>query len=71
MSQDGAGASACNSARLAGLRKPGMRTGLAGRQVAEQELRPSQVTAAALFDGFTPEERGELLRLLRKVADSN
>jgi len=48
-----------------------MRTGLAGRQVAEQELRPSQVTAAALFDGFTPEERGELLRLLRKVADSN
>ncbi|WP_230396095.1 MarR family winged helix-turn-helix transcriptional regulator, partial [Streptomyces blattellae] len=26
----------------------------AGRQVAEQELAPSQSTAAALFDDFTP-----------------
>jgi DNA-binding MarR family transcriptional regulator len=42
----------------------------AGRQVAEQELGPSQSAAAALFDDFTPEERGELLRLLEKVADS-
>jgi DNA-binding MarR family transcriptional regulator len=42
----------------------------AGRQIAEQELRPSQLAAAALFDDFTPEERGELLRLLEKVADS-
>jgi DNA-binding MarR family transcriptional regulator len=42
----------------------------AGRQVAEQELGPSQLAAAALFDDFTPEERGELLRLLEKVADS-
>lgn len=42
----------------------------AGRQVAEQELGPSHVAAAALFDDFTPDERGELLRLLEKVADS-
>jgi DNA-binding MarR family transcriptional regulator len=42
----------------------------AGRQVAEQELGPSQLAAAALFDQFTPEERDELLRLLEKVADS-
>ncbi|WP_292339526.1 MarR family transcriptional regulator [Mesorhizobium sp.] len=42
----------------------------AGRQVAEQEIGPSHLAAAALFDDFTPEERGELLRLLEKVADS-
>jgi DNA-binding MarR family transcriptional regulator len=42
----------------------------AGRQVAEKELISSQLAAAALFDDFTPEERGELLRLLEKVADS-
>ncbi len=42
----------------------------AGRQVAERELGPSQLAAAALFDDFTPAERGELLRLLEKVADS-
>lgn len=41
-----------------------------GRRVAEQELGPSQSAAAALFDDFTPEERGELLRLLAKVADA-
>lgn len=42
----------------------------AGRQVAEQELGPSQSAAGALFDDFTPKERSELLRLLEKVADS-
>jgi DNA-binding MarR family transcriptional regulator len=42
----------------------------AGRQVAERELGSSQAAAAALFDDLTPEERGELLRLLEKVADS-
>ncbi|MEQ4719798.1 MarR family winged helix-turn-helix transcriptional regulator [Nonomuraea sp. B19D2] len=42
----------------------------AGRRVVEQELGPSQAAAAALFDDLTPEERGELLRLLVKVADS-
>jgi DNA-binding MarR family transcriptional regulator len=42
----------------------------AGRRVAEQEIGPSQSAAATLFDDFTPEERGELLRLLEKVADS-
>ncbi|WP_228049389.1 MULTISPECIES: MarR family winged helix-turn-helix transcriptional regulator [Streptomyces] len=42
----------------------------AGKDVVEQELAPSQAAAAALFDDFTPEERGELLRLLTKVGDS-
>lgn len=42
----------------------------AGRKIAEQELGPSLSAAARLFDDFTPEERGELLRLLEKVADS-
>jgi DNA-binding MarR family transcriptional regulator len=42
----------------------------AGRQVAKQELGPSQLAAAALFDDLTPGERAELLRLLAKVADS-
>jgi DNA-binding MarR family transcriptional regulator len=42
----------------------------AGKRVAEQELGPSLSTAATLFDDFTPAERGELLRLLVKVADS-
>lgn len=42
----------------------------AGRRVTEQELGPSQLTAATLFDDFTPEERGELLRLLEKVGDA-
>lgn len=42
----------------------------AGRQVAEHELGPSQSAAAALFDDLTAEERGELLRLLEKVADA-
>lgn len=42
----------------------------AGRRVVEQELGPSHAAAGALFDDFTPEERGELLRLLLKVADS-
>lgn len=42
----------------------------AGRKVAEQELGPSQLAAASLFDDFTPEERDALLRLLEKLADS-
>lgn len=42
----------------------------AGREVAQQELGPSQAAAAALFDDFTARERGELLRLLDKVAES-
>ncbi len=42
----------------------------AGKQMTEQEIRPSQSAAAAVFDDLTPEERGELLRLLKKVGDS-
>jgi DNA-binding MarR family transcriptional regulator len=42
----------------------------AGRRVAEQDLGPSQLAAASLFDDFTAEERADLLRLLEKVADS-
>nr|MDT0658684.1 MarR family transcriptional regulator [Micromonospora sp. DSM 115978] len=41
-----------------------------GRRVAKQELLPAQLAAATLFDDFTAEERGDLLRLLTKVADS-
>lgn len=41
-----------------------------GRQVAEQELGPSQSVAAALFDDLTPGQRDELLRLLEKIAGS-
>lgn len=42
----------------------------AGRKVAEQELGPAQLAAAALFDDLTPAEQSELLRLLAKVAAS-
>jgi DNA-binding MarR family transcriptional regulator len=42
----------------------------AGRQVAETDLLPAQLAAATLFDDLTPAERGELLRLLMKVADA-
>ncbi|WP_354595997.1 MarR family winged helix-turn-helix transcriptional regulator [Streptomyces sp. JL1001] len=42
----------------------------AGRTVVVQHLEPSQDTAAGLFDDFTAEERGELLRLLLKTADA-
>ena len=42
----------------------------AGKEVAELEIGPSHLAAAALFDDLTPEERGELLRLLEKVANS-
>lgn len=42
----------------------------AGRRVAEQELAPSLAAAATLFNDFTPEERGQLLRLLEKLTDS-
>jgi DNA-binding MarR family transcriptional regulator len=42
----------------------------AGRQLAESELGPSQSAAAALFDDLTQDERGELLRIIEKVADS-
>src|SRR5687767_1998703 len=38
----------------------------AGRRVAEQDLGPSQLAAASLFDDFTAEERADLLRLLEK-----
>jgi len=41
----------------------------AGRQVAEQEIGPSQLAAAALFDDLAPQERDQLLYLLEKVAD--
>jgi DNA-binding MarR family transcriptional regulator len=41
-----------------------------GKRVAEQEIGPSRAAAAGLFDDLTPKERGELLRLLDKIADS-
>ncbi|MEU9731866.1 MarR family transcriptional regulator [Streptomyces sp. NPDC048002] len=42
----------------------------AGRQFVELHLGPSHDATASLFDDFTAEERGELLRLLMKTADA-
>ena len=41
-----------------------------GRRVAKQEIGPAKLAMATLFDEFTTEERGELFRLLNKVAEA-